>query len=251
MKQDLFKEIGKLPTKEKRCSEEEINNIYRLVMEKKTYEEKRYNKKIKVSIISFATVAAIACICVLIYSIQNVNTKNDIVNKAIQHTTDAPVILEQNNRIVVCVYAAKNKNQVVTANYAEELTQKKVKFGEKVNIGTYDLLSSTVPGFPLTVNTEKQTSKELNIQLKIETDAGSLVSWDSETGDVADKGKNIFCDLDEKIYWSPLDGEVFSEEATLKIVMYKDNEIIGETFLYIYEEQEASYVVERISDVVQ
>ena len=51
MKQDLFKEIGKLPTKEKRCSEEEINNIYRLVMEKKTYEEKRYNKKIKVSAI--------------------------------------------------------------------------------------------------------------------------------------------------------------------------------------------------------
>lgn len=247
MKQDLFKEIGKLSIKEKKCSEEEINKIYRLVMEKKHYEEKRYNKKkIKVSIISFAAVAAIVCICVLTYSIQNINTKNNIENKVIQHKTDAPVILEQNDRIVVCVYAAKNKNQVVTANYAEDLTQKKVKLGEKVNIGTYNLLSSSVPGYPLTVNTEKQTGKEENIKIKIETDAGSLVSWDSETGDVTDKGKNNVFDLGEKIYWSPLDGEVFSKEATLKIAMYKDNKILGETLLYIYEEQEASYVVERI-----
>lgn len=260
MKQDLLKEIGKLSIREEKCSEEEINRIYNLVMEKKHHEKKRFHKRrIKISIISFAAAAAIMCVCV--YSIRNSDVKNsnikdnnvkeDKENKVVQQTTEAPVIVEQKDRIVVSVYVAKDKNQVVTANYGNELTMKKVKAGEKVNIGTYSLLSSSVPGYPLMVNDEKQKNNGKDITIKIETDGGSLLSWDSETGDVKDKGKNTSFKLDEKIYWSPLESslenEKISTKANLKIAMYEGNKIIGETELYIYEEQEASYVVERVS----
>lgn len=245
MIQDLLKEIGKLSIREEDCSEEEINRIYSLVMEKKRYEKRRYNKKkIKVLMISFAATAAIVCVCV--YSINNINVKRDIENKVVQHTTDATVIIEKNDRIVVSVYAAKDKNQVVTENYAKELTMKKVKVGEKTNIGTYSLLSSSVPGYPLMVNDEEQKNNGQNIKIKIETDGGNLLSWDTQTGEVKDKGKNASFDLDENIYWSPLDNEIFSKEANLKIAMYEGEKIIGETLLYIYEEQEASYVIERV-----
>lgn len=245
MRQDLFKEIGKLSIREENCGQDEINRIYSLVMEKKRYEKKVIIKKrIKVSMISFATAAAIVCVCA--YSIKNMNIKNDIENKVVQCTTDTPVIVEQNDRIVVSVYAAKDKNQVVTANYAKELTMKKVKAGEKVNIGTYSLLSSSVPGYPLKVNDEQQENNGQNIKIKIETDGGSLLSWDSETGNVKEKGKNASFDVDENIYWSPIDNEKISKEVNLKIVMYEGNKIIEESVLHIYEEQEASYVVEKV-----
>lgn len=245
MREKLFKEIGELSIKEDNCSEEEINRIYSLVMKKKRYEKKAIiRKKIKVSMISFATVASIAFVCV--YSIKIVSMKSNVENEVVMHTTDESVIVEQNDRVVVSVYAAKDKNQVVTENYAKELTVKKVKSGEKINIGTYNLLSSSVPGYPLLVNDEKKKNSGNDIKIKIETDGGSLLTWNPKTGNVKDKGKNAKFSLEENIYWSPLDNGKFSEKANLKIVMYEDDKIIGETLLYIYEEQEASYAIEKI-----
>lgn len=246
MRQEFFKEIGKLSIKEENCSEEEINRICNLVMEKKHYEKNSIIKKrIKRAIISLATAAAIVCVCVCL--MQNINVKKDYGNQVVQNTTDAAIIVEQNNRIAVSVYAAKNKNQVVTKNYAKELTMKKVRAGEKTNIGRYSPLSGSVPGYPFVVKDEEQKNSGQNIKIKIETDGGSLLSWNSQTGDVKDKGKSAEFNLDETVYWSPLEHGKLPKEVNLKITMYEDAKIAEETFFHIYEEQEACYVIERLN----
>ena len=97
------------------------------------------------------------------------------------------------------------------------------------------------------VKDEEQKNSGRNIKIKIETDGGSLLRWNSQTGEVKDKGKSAEFDLDESVYWSPLEQGTLPKEVNLKITMYEGTKIIGKTVFYIYEEQEAGYVIERLN----
>lgn len=274
MRQDLFEEIGKLPIREENCSEEEINRIYNLVLERKRSEkeylemqhsdtkcpdtqrpdtkcsekkrpdtQRRNKKRITLSMVSFAAAAAIVCICIGVAG--HTDKKPDTESRAARKTTDAPVTIEPNDRIVVSMYAATDDDQILTADDAKESTLKKISAGEKLKIGTYNPFSSSVPGYPLAVSDGSPERSGKDIIIKIETDEGSLLSWDSETGIVSNKGKNVSCGLGERIYWSPSDHNTLTKEANLKMAMYEENKLIGESVLHIYEE-EAIYIAEKI-----
>lgn len=171
------------------------------------------------------------------------SNKNDTINAAKEQTEsnmgkDDHFITEK---------PQNRDDDVARIPVVTEQSNREIKTGERVNIGTYSLSSSSVPGYPLNIYDKEQKNNKHNIKINIETDGGTLVSWNSKTGKVKDKGKNVSFDLNENIYWSPICNNVIAKKANIKISMYEDNEIIEQTLLYIYEEQEANYIIQKIS----
>lgn len=162
-------------------------------------------------------------------------TKYHKINKNPKTTDD---YLEKPVQIKVCVYESTQDRQLLTQNYVNEMKKRELKLNEKVVIGSYNPLDSSVPGYPILISDEGTSSKKQDV-LSLKVSAGNLIQWDKTTGDITSLGKEYLFSKEANIYWSPLENGKIVEETiisarttdslsqndTITVTIHRENDI--------------------------
>ncbi len=91
----------------------------------------------------------------------------------------------------------------VTA-YATEWKETVLQPGVSVALNTYSPAQSNVPGIPFIISVPEGVSDINTDGIRIDVDAGTIISWDPPDYTVRERGKTYVCSSGTTIYWSPL-----------------------------------------------
>lgn len=220
MKTDFFHIIGECESNmhnENVCIDED--KIFLLVQNKILQSKKQRKNKIYLTVSALICSAAMLSFVLLNLSDIKVHenmdrvTENHEINKYPKTTNDYP---KKSLQIKVCVYESTQDGQFLTQNYVNDMKKKELKPNEKVVIGSYNPLDSSVPGFPVLISDESASGKKHDA-LSLKVTAGNLIRWDKKTGDIIQLGKEYHFSQDVNIYWSPLENGKIVEETIISI----------------------------------
>lgn len=244
MKTNFFHIIGEC---ESNMHKEDVgineDRIFLLVQNKILLSKKQRKKKI------YLTVSALICsasmVTFVLLNLSDIKTKVDEngdrvakyqeINKCPKTTND---YLQKPVQIKVCVYESTQEGQFLTQNYANEMKKKELKLNEKVVIGSYNPLDSSVPGYPIFISDERDSSKKYDV-ISLKVSAGNLIQWDKKTGDIITIGKEYQFSKDANIYWSPLENgktvektiisagitDGLSQNDTITVTINRENDV--------------------------
>lgn len=258
MKQDFLKTIGNCKTHESIYDENiSTEKIYNNVLEKIYFAKKSRKKKILFGFVGgLATTAAIFCLFLSswkftdgknqIAQMETTNNGNLKKNQTTQiQTTDNGSLKKKcDDKVVFCVYEAKGKEQVIMANYTDSMKKREVEDEKEIVLGTYDPLTSTIPGYPIIVSDSKDN--DVNVNISIFASEGQLLQWNQETGDVRELGKSGTFKNGERIFWSPINNGKLVKEAKIEVKLFVSDELESTVNVKIVEETEGAYTVKRI-----
>lgn len=177
--------------------------------------------------------------------------EEDITEKG----TESAIILSKDKNFVLKVYAAPDASQQLSTVYEDgtvyedEDNLKEIEIGERVYLGKYSPLDSSVPGFPIIISDVAQFANEYTDimseeKVRLETENGEFVLWESDTGKVEHVGQTGLFRRDEKIFWSPLTDDGLCSET--KIIVCSDKNEAGKIVLSIKEADEGEYYAEIV-----
>lgn len=250
MKKELFNAIGEIEVKtNENTVKSEIDRTYAMVMKKIYYDKRKHRKKkIIVSIMTVSiSVAAVIGIFVL--------SKNSIINTHLDNSDQ--IIAEKKERehglhkvdIIVYVYEAQNKSQPVTSLYASEMVKREVKTDTKIYLGSYNSLTSSVPGYPMMISNNSFNESEQNEKnlIRISVDKGNLIRWDKDTGKTTEVGKEGFFEPNDNVFWSPLDDGILCKSARIIVDLLEDKNKIATSSIIIEEQESGVYTAEKVN----
>lgn len=252
MKQEFLKIIGNCRAHEYMCDESvSAEKIYNNVIEKASLSQKRRaRKKALFGLISGLVAAAVFCIVFLSgkdgTNYNHVTQFQDESNDSAIHLQDESNNIGKKEKaaVIFCVYEAKNKEQIITADYVNVMKKREVKTDKKIVLGTYDPLSSTVPGYPVIISNSKKN--EADVKFSITASEGQLLLWNQETGDAKELGKNGTFEGDERIFWSPLNNGRLVEETEIEVNLYIKDQLEDTVDIKIVMETDGIYAAKRI-----
>lgn len=252
MKQEFLKTIGNCRVHEYMCDESvSAEKIYNNVIENASpFQKKRGRKKALFGLVSGLVAAAIFCIVFL--SGKDVTNYNHVTQFQDKSNGNAAQIQDESNSsgkkekaaVVFCVYEAKQKEQIIMADYMNVMKKREVKTDKKIILGTYDPLSSSVPGYPVMISNSKKN--EADVKFSITASEGQLLLWNQETGDVKELGKNGIFEGDERIFWSPLNNGKLVEETEIQVNLFIKDQLEDTVDIKIVMETDGTYVAKRI-----
>jgi len=213
MVQDFLKIVGNCREHESVCDESvSAEKIYHNVMRKISLCEKRRRRRetFVCAVSGFAAVAAIFC---LSFSLREYSQESDQITPI--ETKQYNTVKKAEAKVVFCVYEAQKMDQTVMANYMSEMKKKEVQTDKEIELGTYDPLTSTIPGYPVMISNSK--SSEDDTEFSITTSEGQLLQWNQETGEVEELGKSGTFKENENIFWSPLSDGKLVKEAQINV----------------------------------
>ena len=220
--------------------------MFEIVNKKLINERRKKKQKILAGIVAFSATAAVLCVAVNTFSNKEigVDKKADVAFE--QTTNEDNIVIEANERIAVCLYAAKTEGQCVDASYEQTMKKTEIREGETVNMGIYNPALSSVPGYPITISYKDTNDDCSNEKINIEVDGGDLVTWDISTGIVNNIGKSGEFDLGDSIYWSALENDRTCSSATITIQYIVQDEVIETRRIRIVEMEDGTYMAEGI-----
>ncbi|MDE7422540.1 MAG: hypothetical protein K2N51_02415 [Lachnospiraceae bacterium] len=258
MKQDFLKTIGNCKPHESIYDENiSTEKIYNNVLEKIYFAKKRRKKKLLFGFVGgLATTAAIFFLFLSSWKFmdgknqtaQIETTNNDSLEKnqtmQILTTDNGSLKKKYDAKVVFCVYEAKQKEQVITANYMDSMEKREVEDEKEIVLGTYNPLSSAVPGYPIIVSDSKDS--DVNVNISIFASQGQLLQWNQETGHVTELGQSGTFKNGERIFWSPLNNGKLVKEAKIEAKLFVSDELESTVNVKIVEETEGVYTAKRI-----
>lgn len=218
MKTNFFHIIGGCESNmhnENVCIDED--RIFLLVQNKILQSKKQRKNKIYLTVSALICSAAMFGFILLNISDIKVHENRDKVikdheiNKYPKTTNDYP---QKSAQIKVCVYESTQDGQFLTQNYVNEMKKKELKPNEKVVIGSYNPLDSSVPGYPIFISDERDSDKKHDV-LSLKVSAGNLIQWDKKTGNIIQLGKEYQFSQYVNIYWSPIENGKIVEETII------------------------------------
>lgn len=200
-------------------ADEELKNKL-LNINKIKNQSKYYFSNLKI-----ASIFAIAFIFVLFFNVclpymQNVLKTNEAI------TTKTPIAKKIFGGFVITAFAADNSSFEVKPN---------VDF----LIGKYQLVMSSVPGFPLKIECDDAES------IKVSITDGELLLWNSSDSKIHNKGKELIINSGDTIYWAPLQEDssnTLTSSSTVNIIAYKGDKEIGKNIIKIEAVDRISYM---------
>jgi len=194
------------------------DKIFLLVQNKILQSKKQRKKKINIAVGALICSAAMLTFVLLNFSdIRKVHENKDKVTKyhgENKYPNTASDYLQKSVQIKVCVYESTQDGQFLSPNYVNDMKKKELKINEKVVIGSYNPLDSSVPGYPILVSDERNSRKKQDV-LSLKVSAGNLIQWNKKTGDIISLGKEYHFSQNANIYWSPLENEKIVEETII------------------------------------
>lgn len=253
MKQEFLKTIGNCRAHEYICDESvSAEKIFNNVIEKTSLSQRRRRRKNALFGLISGLVVAAAVFCIVLLSGKDGTNYNHITQFQDKSNGKAAQIQDESNSsgkkekaaVVFCVYEAKKKNQIVMADYLNVMKKREVKTDKKIVLGTYDPLSSSVPGYPVMISNSKKT--EADVKFSITATEGQLLLWNQETGDVKELGKNGTFEGDERIFWSPLNNGKLVDETEIEVNLYIKDQLEDTVDIKIAMETDGTYAAKRI-----
>lgn len=113
--------------------------------------------------------------------------------------------------------------------YAADGTRAEVRPNVTFPLGTYSMMMSSVPGFPINIVSTEADSIVLQV-----TD-GNLLSWTPPAPQVITLGQEATIQSGGTIYWTPATDNLhgISTTSTIKIIAYQDHSEIGRSTIHI------------------
>lgn len=241
MKQDFLKIIGNCKAHEPMCDESvSAKKIYNNVMGRVLLPQKK-----KKTLIFWASglAATVAIFCILLSSATN-KVKVDRNITQFQEKNNNNIEENNNTGVAFCVYEAKQREQPIMANYVKVMKKREVKNEKEIVLGTYDPLSSTVPGYPVIITNTKKN--QTNVRFSIDVTEGQLLQWDEETGDIRELGKSTTLIGNGKLFWSPLKSGKLVENAKIEVNLFIKDKLENTVDVEIDMEKEGTYTAKRI-----
>ncbi|BBH22839.1 hypothetical protein Back11_41840 [Paenibacillus baekrokdamisoli] len=130
-------------------------------------------------------------------------------------------------------------NGFIMTAYAADGAPVPIKPDIAFPLGQYQLTMSNVPGFPIAIVCDDADS----ITLKVSD--GELLLWAPPDYKVKPQHKRTTLQSGERIYWTPLVGEIGSHRvtsSTLQITAYKNNKELGSRLIEIKSEDGIHYI---------
>lgn len=238
MKTNFFQKIGECESNmQGEDAGIDADRIFLLVQDKILQSRKQRRKNIYLAVSALTCCAAVFAFVLLHIS----DTKMEIYenrDNVTQYHEAANDDQQKSAHIKVCVYESTQEGQFLTQNYVNEMKKKELKPDEKVVIGSYNPLDSSVPGYPVLISDERHSAKK-RAALSLKVSAGSLIQWDRKTGEIIPLGKEYHFSQNANIYWSPLeDGKIvektiisagvtdgLSQDDTINVTISKKNNV--------------------------
>ena len=211
MKQDFLKAVGECREHENACGESaSAEKIYNNVIRKITLCEKRRKRKKAFFCVVSGLTATAAIFCLFVFSRKDSAEGNQVTQVQDSNYNTPKKEKQKTSKVVFCVYEAQRREQTIRANYMNVMKKREVESEKEIELGTYDPLTSTVPGYPVMISNSK--NNETDVEFSITTSKGQLLQWNQKTGEVKELGKSGTFKGNEKIFWSPLsDGKLVKE----------------------------------------
>ena len=191
-----------------------------LLVQNKILQSKKQRKK-KINLVVSALICSAAMLTFVFLDLSDIKIKvheNRVSTTKYYEANKYPKTRDdyrqKPKKIKVCVYESTQDGQFLTKNYANEMKKKEIRLNEKVVIGSYNPLDSSVPGYPILVSDERDSGKEHD-GLSLTVSAGNLIQWNKKTGDTISLGKEYHFSKDANIYWSPLENGKIVEETII------------------------------------
>jgi hypothetical protein len=119
--------------------------------------------------------------------------------------------------------------------YAAEGLPISVKPNIEFPLGQYSLMSSNVPGFPVTINCKEAT------RIVLRSTNGKILLWNKLNWMVSSKGKEASIESGTTIYWTPIEEGMRAKETTLELIAYKGDSKIADSLIKIKTDNNLSY----------
>jgi len=114
----------------------------------------------------------------------------------------------------------------------------------------YSVAMSSIPGMQIMVSLNAALY-DATYSKQCSTENGSLLTWGSNTGKIADDGKSLNSALGEPVYWSPVGMEETVGESVVTIsILDTDGDIIAEKRVRIDKEDTHIYSVKPSYDMI-
>jgi len=242
MEQDFLEMVGKCREHEGACDESaSAEKIYDNVVRKIALCEKRRKRRKTLICVVSGLAATAAIFCLFVSPWKNSGESNQVTQiQDKNHDT----IEKENAKVVFCVYEAQQRNQTVMANYMSMMKKREMETEKEIELGTYNPLTSTVPGYPVMVSNSK--SKEMDVEFSITTSEGQLLQWNQETGEVKELGNSGTFKGNEKIFWSPLSNGKLVKETKINVDLFVMKHLEDNVNVKITMEAENAYKAKRI-----
>ncbi len=105
------------------------------------------------------------------------------------------------------VAQAGTSDMLAITAYAAEWKETVLQPGVSIALNEYSPLQSDVPGFPFIVSVPEGNADINADGIRIDVDAGTIVTWEPPDYTVRERGKTYICSSDTTIYWTPLDAQ--------------------------------------------
>ncbi len=243
MKQEFFRTVGDCRAHEYMCDESvSVEKIYNNVMEKVSLSQKRRRGKIALFGVVSGLVTAVAIFCMVLLPGKDGTGDNRVTR--FQEESNGRMEKRKDAAVVFCVYEAQQGEQVIMANYMDVMVKREVKTEKNIVLGTYDPLSSTVPGYPVMISNSKK--KEAGVNFSITTSEGQLLQWDQETGDVKELGKTGTFKGDKRIFWSPVNHGKIVGETEIRVDLLVEDQLEDTVNVKIVRGKGGGYTATRM-----
>ena len=149
----------------------------------------------------------------------------------------------------IIAYAPQESVQPLTANYLNETTATRLVPNAEVLLETYSPLLSSVPGYPLRF--EMDSADGTPYEILVDADAGELLGWEPQTGEVTSRGKR--CALPEAgtLFWSPLEGQKAISDASIAVSILRGDVLVGQQVIHIRERDALYYAVAGVMEAAK
>lgn len=250
MKQEFLKTIGNCKTHDyMRDESASAEKIFNSVMEKVSLSQKR--RKRKKALFCFVSGLAAATAIFFMFLSPWKDGGEDSRVARFQDGNGASIEKEkkEDHTVAFYVYEAKQREQTVMANYMDVMKKREVKTEKKIVLGSYNPVSSNVPGYPVMISSSKKN--ETDVKFSITALGGQFLQWNQETGDVKELGKSSTFKADKKIFWSPLNNGKLVEEAKIEVNLFIKDQLEDTVEVKIVMEKEGVYTAKRINKSIQ
>lgn len=245
MRQDFLKTVGDCREHENVCDEgASAEKIYNDVIKKIALCEKRRKRKKTFFCVFSGLTATVAIFCLFLSSWENGGEGNQVTQVQDSNYNTPKKEKIENTKVVFCVYEAQRKEQEVMANYMSVMKKREVETGKEIELGTYNPLISTAPGYPIMISNSK--SNEADEEFSITTTEGKLLQWVQETGEVKELGKSGTFKGNEKIFWSPLSGGKLVKETRISVELFIMKRLQDSVNVKITMETENAFIAKKI-----
>ncbi|GAB6992206.1 hypothetical protein JCM16418A_42570 [Paenibacillus pini] len=122
--------------------------------------------------------------------------------------------------------------------YASNGTAIDVEANVEFPLGTYQLVMSSVPGFPIRISAQGAD------QISLHTSDGEFILWSPTAPKVIYKGQNIQIEPGKTLYWTPLIGKAkseISEHARIEVTTHNHDQSIQQDIIEIKRDDQYRY----------